>query len=552
MTDKLPLFDKPQDKPTPYDGLLGWSANWKCSFDPEYKPVPLDNIESLNPTEEKIIVKRGDTLSKIAAKYGYTVDILAISNHIDNPSLIYPGQVIKLPKKEIILEQDDLSNKEKEMKRDVCTLSFTFEDLLEKPIEGLRVKIVTFTGETYDFLTDGSGKIRDFVQQKTSELSVWVSSVTGKSKEVAKFTPMEGKTAVLISSPKVRIRGTSMAIKGEPGVDDEKQKINTVIVRRDESGEPRLDLKHTCPNDYNLSLGKNIIYWDEIIAASTRSSILPQAIAAVINAESARKEGVWYPKSVALNYEKMKELSKKGDHSIYYRSSATGMTQFLNGTWVGETFRDGTFLNEKAKVYGLLEKRPRLNRYGQKILDKDGSIVLEDKFKVEEGVWRTLAEMGAKRDFSGSTPYPVNATENVQKWLNKRFEPLYAIMAAVDYGVANLAGLKKSGFNIDGLNDAEKAKVIYLTHHLGLADTILFIRNKITEERAKKLLIAQVEKPSAIERYHNNGNSFIKAHRMWLVGFMNGIIKLDNFYCDELLHTIKLEDVSIDNVLIKL
>lgn len=44
-------------------------------------------------------VKSGDTLSKIAAKYGTTVDALAKENAIKNPSLISVGQVIKIPQK---------------------------------------------------------------------------------------------------------------------------------------------------------------------------------------------------------------------------------------------------------------------------------------------------------------------------------------------------------------------------------------------------------------------------------------------------------------------
>ena len=43
-------------------------------------------------------VKKGDTLSGIAQKYGTTVSELVRLNGIDNPNLIYPGQKIKLPR----------------------------------------------------------------------------------------------------------------------------------------------------------------------------------------------------------------------------------------------------------------------------------------------------------------------------------------------------------------------------------------------------------------------------------------------------------------------
>ena len=42
-------------------------------------------------------MKRGDTLSGIAAKYGTTVKKLADLNDITDPSKLHVGQVLKLP-----------------------------------------------------------------------------------------------------------------------------------------------------------------------------------------------------------------------------------------------------------------------------------------------------------------------------------------------------------------------------------------------------------------------------------------------------------------------
>lgn len=52
--------------------------------------------EQKNNYIEYIVVK-GDTLSGIANKYGTTYQELASYNNIDNPNLIYVGQVIKIP-----------------------------------------------------------------------------------------------------------------------------------------------------------------------------------------------------------------------------------------------------------------------------------------------------------------------------------------------------------------------------------------------------------------------------------------------------------------------
>ena len=89
-------------------------------------------------------------------------------------------------------------------------------------------------------------------------------------------------------------------------------------------------------------------------------------------------------------------------------------------------------------------------------------------------------------------------------------------MAAVDYGLYNLAQLQAVGYSVETLNDAEKAKIFYLTHHLGLADAKRFIRKTITEENAHKFLVAQIGAKKAA-KYANdldNGGSYIKGHRM--------------------------------------
>ncbi len=50
------------------------------------------------PKKHVHIVKRGETLSQIAFRYGTSVQMLRKLNHITNPRLIRPGQVIQLPK----------------------------------------------------------------------------------------------------------------------------------------------------------------------------------------------------------------------------------------------------------------------------------------------------------------------------------------------------------------------------------------------------------------------------------------------------------------------
>lgn len=61
--------------------------------------IPGANTTNTNPTSNNgttYTVKRGDTLSAIAVKYGTTYQEIARKNGIANPNKIYPGQVLKI------------------------------------------------------------------------------------------------------------------------------------------------------------------------------------------------------------------------------------------------------------------------------------------------------------------------------------------------------------------------------------------------------------------------------------------------------------------------
>ena len=59
-------------------------------------PGQVLTIQGSSAATQRYTVQSGDTLSGIAAKYGTTYQKLAQINGIQNPNLIYPGQVIKL------------------------------------------------------------------------------------------------------------------------------------------------------------------------------------------------------------------------------------------------------------------------------------------------------------------------------------------------------------------------------------------------------------------------------------------------------------------------
>lgn len=122
---------------------------------------------------------------------------------------------------------------------------------------------------------------------------------------------------------------------------------------------------------------------------------------------------------------------------------------------------------------------------------------------------------------------------NIQKLLNLRFDPEYAIHAAVDYGVQNLNNLTSAKYQIHCLkNDGEKAKIIYLCHHLGVADAKKFINNTMSADRAHKLLKDQVGSVVAEHKAKRFGGDYLKAHRDWLKEYINECIKLPRHMCD--------------------
>ena len=75
--------EKPADvPPPPTDAAVPTEPAATDAAEPEYRTYT---------------VKSGDTLSEIAASYGVDWREMARLNNLENPDLIYPGQVFKVP-----------------------------------------------------------------------------------------------------------------------------------------------------------------------------------------------------------------------------------------------------------------------------------------------------------------------------------------------------------------------------------------------------------------------------------------------------------------------
>lgn len=68
-------------------------------------PKPTQPETPAKTTEEVYTVKKGDTLSKIAAKYNTTVEQICKDNKIKNPNFIKAGQKLVIKKEEKVVEQ---------------------------------------------------------------------------------------------------------------------------------------------------------------------------------------------------------------------------------------------------------------------------------------------------------------------------------------------------------------------------------------------------------------------------------------------------------------
>jgi len=49
------------------------------------------------PANKVHVVKKGDTVYKLAKRYGTTMDAIIAENNLRNPNLIYPGQILLIP-----------------------------------------------------------------------------------------------------------------------------------------------------------------------------------------------------------------------------------------------------------------------------------------------------------------------------------------------------------------------------------------------------------------------------------------------------------------------
>jgi len=521
-------------------------------------------------------VQRGDTLTKIAKLHDSTPQAIAELNQLSDINLIHIGQRLQVPGASAPVPEFRPAPHNQEQAFQERTLFMQFVDVLNKPIKDLKVKL-HLDGETAEHVTDSKGEVPPVdVKNKSSTVKVEVETVSGKSKHIATVSPRGVNTYVRLHSPKLAVQSQLRTHEGTPSAaaptppatptpvlpgaaasaspvtaaDGSTSKPKTTVPpgavtdTRSPAGHPVQEVTMECPNKLNLKLIQNFAYHDYIVAAATRAAMIPQAIAAIMNAEAAT---IFTIEEIPVINKKTKEpvLDKKGKpvvkkkkintfvwdpNSASPNSSARGMTQFLDATWIEMALTDDTFLNARAKKEGWLTRTTVTIKHKKSEETKE-----VPAFKLENGTFVTPGKISIARQLSSKPHLTGRATAsdgNLQKLLDLRLQAEYAIHTAVDYAMQNLAMLTKAKFKIDTLNDGEKAKVAYLAHHLGPGDVKEFINDTMTAEHAEYLLKAQVGKVNAAERAEENKSNYLTAHRTWLNGFINDRITVIKYMCD--------------------
>lgn len=210
-----------------------------------------------------------------------------------------------------------------------------------------------------------------------------------------------------------------------------------------------------------LDLGPNAAFAPAIEAAAARTGLAPAMLAAIVDAEAGRTaDGRWNPASRNP------------------RSTASGLGQFLQSTWLGEARRAGSWLHEVAASRG----------------------------------W--LGPSGAVRPDAQAA------------LLALRADPVASINAVADHAAANLTRLRSAGVRTDDL--AGTAKAAYLAHHLGLGDAMRYLGRGLDEARAGRLLAAQVGSAAAARRIEAAASA-TEAHRTWLETYVARRIQPSRF-----------------------
>jgi murein DD-endopeptidase MepM/ murein hydrolase activator NlpD len=246
---------------------------------------------------QEYIVKAHDSLWKIAKEHGTTVSSLAAVNGLKGEKLhdISIGQKLLLP---------DGNNSDPDT---LLTLKFRGIDTEQFTPKKIRV---AFDGKTQDATLNSGNHLKLSIFDHSKGLKVWIENLEKEMVLISETAILPiGIFSAAIDSRKLKVSGNMLPEKGtqessksaaKKDTTTQAQQVGTTTVQqqvRTEGGEPVHALA-TIYTKENLRLDKgNEKYRDLLIAAATKYSLTPQSVAAMIDAEAAKKAGAWDEKS---------------------------------------------------------------------------------------------------------------------------------------------------------------------------------------------------------------------------------------------------------------
>ncbi|TDR27043.1 LysM peptidoglycan-binding domain-containing protein [Hydromonas duriensis] len=324
------------------------------------------------------IVKKGESLWKISKFYGLTVDRLASYNQLVGREAQYIriGQKIKIPEfktdPDTSLDIRFIGLNFKEFTPKKATLSFDDKQVVfeEKDFKdgwligveihdfakGLKIEIFNLENEPEKIFETKSlpiGKKKLTVQSRTKQYrgDVVLKKSSGEVSETDIKSEVKNTSKATETSPVQTVESPTLAIdkpNAEVGSGSSVSNTDTPasapqssvkIDTQPQEGQVRTDdgvstqYMAALLTDENLLLNSknDAAYRQFIIAAAKAHGFTPQTLSAVINAEAAKKDGMWNAKS--FNAE----------------SNAAGLTQFLASTWPEITNNPKSLANKKNK-----------------------------------------------------------------------------------------------------------------------------------------------------------------------------------------------------------
>ncbi|MBB4858825.1 LysM repeat protein [Novosphingobium chloroacetimidivorans] len=470
------------------------------------------HIRLPSPASTTHVVKPGETLSAIAQASGTTVAAIAGRNRIADPDRIYPGQALNLggpsPSAPARAQAPAPAAPASARPEQAGVPQPGAASVEAADIAAQRAAGRSSIGRCYAWVKTAlqkSGAVNDYIPGVAAKDA-------GPALEQRGFVNILGRPGTAIRSAYDAPKGAVLVYGAAPGATDRNARYGHIEIRTDggfasdyasanaRTGaaangltgrgrtligvyvKPDAGAQGTAPTQAppnvpagqalpagqayaagNLSLGRNEGYRTAILEAADRTGMAPQTVAAIIDAEASKVGGVWQANARAGT------------------SSATGLTQFLSGTWMGEATRPGSLLNQEAKALGLVNER-------NQVVDRSAL-------------------------------------------LSARNDPRLSVLAGADYARHNLSALRESGHIAADASPAAVAKYAYIAHHEGLAGARGFLSGDMSYLRPGTFE-ANVPARQRDDYMGAAGGDQGNAYRNWLSDYIDRNIDVTRFMGD--------------------